>query len=382
MKIDFVFFSGSYHQHKPLVAFSAVNLLRAGTEKHSRAEIDELLDFYSVRLDLEPQKDISTVSVYVLHKHLGPVLKLLKEMVRYPVYPEKELHTFMSNQKQIHIINQKKVKHLARTYFNELIYGEQHPYGYRVRPDDFDAVSVDDLQGFHSRFFYPGNACCIVSGAMPDTIEDQIAAVFGGDRREGSGHSERTVHAELSTGRRKVHLEVSGALQSAIRIGKKLFNRTHPAYHRLKITNALLGGYFGSRLMQNIRQDKGYTYGISSNIISLVRSGYFFIGTQAGTDVTEATKEEVYKELHRLREQPADREELNSLVSYLSGSFLRSFDGPYAQSERFKELLVFGLDFSHYEEYLETLKTITAEDIMECARLYLREDDMTEVVAG
>ncbi len=382
VKIELVFFAGSYRQRKPLEAFSAVHMIRAGTESQGRAGINDLLDYYSVRLVLEPQKDIASVTLFVLHKHLKPALDLLKEIIRYPVYPAAELHTFMKNQQQIHIINQKKVQHLARTYFNELIYGEQHPYGYRLKPEDFDAVSDDDLRRFHGDFFYPRNAFCIVSGSMPGNITQYIADAFGDSHWENKAAPDVPNYPVLSSGSRKVHLEMPGALQSGIRIGKQLFNRTHPAHHRLKITNALLGGYFGSRLMQNIRQDKGYTYGITSNVISLVRSGYFFISTQAGTGVTDATREEIYKELQALREQPAGKEELSSLTSYLSGSFLRSFDGPYAQSERFKELLVFGLDFTHYDEYLETLNTITAEDIMECASLYLQENDMMEVVAG
>ena len=179
-----------------------------------------------------------------------------------------------------------------------------------------------------------------------------------------------------------MHLEVPGALQSAIRVGKQILNRTHPAYHRLKITNALLGGYFGSRLMQNIRQDKGYTYGINSSLVSLLRSGYFFIATQVGKEVRKDALEEIYKELKALRNEPASKVELQILKNYLSGNFLRSFDGPFAQALRYKELLVFGMDWEHHREFLSELKNITAEDIMETAGLYLREEEMMEVVVG
>ncbi len=382
VKIELVFLSGSRDQQKPLEAFSAMRLLRAGTENRSREEINELLDFYSAHLAADPQKDISSISMFVLNKHLEPALDLFREIVRYPVFPAEEVRTFLTNQQQIHLVNLKKVQHLARTYFGELIYGEQHPYGYRLKVYDFDALDAEDLQRFHRDHLHPGNAFCMVSGRMPENMENILGRAFGDMKagREPSG--EKADVQGLSSGRRKVHLEVPDALQSGIRVGKQLFNRTHPAYHRLKITNALLGGYFGSRLMQNVRQDKGYTYGIVSNLISLARSGYFFIATQAGTEVTGAALEEIYKELKKLRTLPAGQEELSSLKSYLSGSFLRSFDGPLAQSERFKELQVFGLDHSHYDEYLDTLKTISAEDIMECASLYLREDDMMEVIAG
>ncbi|TVR40803.1 MAG: insulinase family protein [Bacteroidia bacterium] len=382
VKIDLVFFAGSFFQNKPLVSFATTRLLRSGTSAKSRLEINELLDYYSAHLQLDAQKDIVSVSMYVLNKHLEPTLALLAMILQDPVFPEDEMRTFLKNQQQIHIINQKKVDHLARTYFGELVYGEQHPYGYRLKPENFDMVEREDLLAFHQRWFTAGNAFCIVSGRLPAKMEKMIATHLGNLSAHPIETAKPPQFQMLTSGSRKVKLEMPEALQSAIRIGKQLFNRTHPAFHRFKIANALLGGYFGSRLMQNIRQEKGYTYGITSNIISLVRSGYFFIATQVGADVSEAAREEIYRELKNLREKPATPDEMESLKNYLSGSFLRSFDGPFSQAERFKELLVFGLDHSHYDEYLQTLKTITPELIMATAADYLNEDGMMEVVAG
>ncbi len=382
VKVELVFFAGSYMQVRPLVSHATSNLLRTGTIRQNREEINELLDYYSAFLQLEAQKDIVSISIHVLNKHLEPALQLLSDMVRNPVFPEDEMRSFLKNQQQLHLINQKKVQHLARTYFNELVYGEQHPYGYRLKPEDFECVERSDLQQFHHNWFYPGNGFCIISGRMPPKIEKTIATYFGDKGWKNIDTGKPPVYHLLTSGGRKVNLSVPVAMQSAIRIGKQLFNRTHPAYHRLKITNTLLGGYFGSRLMQNVRQEKGYTYGIASNIISLLRSGYFFISTQVGADVLQPALEEIYKELKDLRHKPASKDELGSLKNFLYGSFLRSLDGPFAQGERFKELLVFGLDFSHHDDYLKTLKSITADDIMATAADYLNEDGMMEVVAG
>ena len=382
VKIEVVVRAGSYHQSKPLVAFATANLLRYGTNRKSREEINEMLDFYSAFLHLEAQKDMISVGMFVLNKHLEPALDLLAEMLQEPAFPEDSMHAFLRNHQQMHLLNQKKVSHLARTYFAELIYGEDHPYGYRLKTPDFEKVERKDLMDFHARYFHAGNAFILVAGRVPEDMTARLEQRFGRDDSPDPGAGASRGFPVISPGQRKVHLEVPDALQSAIRIGKQLFNRTHPSYHKLKITNALLGGYYGSRLMQNIRQDKGYTYGIGSNIVSLMHSGYFFITSQVGADVRDAALEEVYRELKALRTVPAEQQELEILKNYLSGSFLRSFDGPLAQKERFKELVMFGLDVSHYDEYLKTLKTITAEDIMECAGDYLHEDGMMEVVAG
>ncbi len=382
VKVELVFLSGSFHQVKALQAFAATHLLRTGTGSKSRSEINELLDYYSVHLQLDPQKDLVSVSVYVLNKHLAAVLPLISEIIRQANYPDEEMRAFLRNQEQLHSINQKRVQHLARTYFTELIYGEQHPYGYRLKTSDFQAVEREDLLRFKQESFLPNNAFMMVSGKLPGGLEKALGKHFDQQTWPAGELPNPPAYKMLSSGRRKVQLEVPGAVQSAIRIGKQLFNRTHPAYHRLKITNALMGGYFGSRLMQNIRQDKGYTYGINSNVISLLRNGYFFISTQVGGQVAQAARDEIYAELHRLSRVPATVEEMDSLKNYLAGSFLRSFDGPMAQGERFKELLVFGLDNSHYDEYLATLKSISPAEIMECARLYLNEGEMMEVVVG
>ncbi len=382
LKLELVFFAGSFYQLKPLVAFATGNLLRSGTKRKTREQINELLDFYSAHLHIEAQKDIVSVSMFVLKKHFEAAFRLFCEIVREPVSPEEEMHTYLKNQQHIHVVNQKKVQHLAMTYFNEMVYGESHPYGYRVRTDDFEKVERKDLQEFHANWFHPGNAFCVVSGQPPKGISSLISEGLGNVGWRQPEVARSPEYRMLSSGSRKMNLDMPGALQSAIRIGKQLVNRTHPAWHRLKITNALLGGFYGSRLMQNIRQDKGYTYGINSNLVSLVRSGYFFIGTQVGTDVCKAATEEIYKELAALRTVPAGGEELQTLKNYLSGNYLRSFDGPFAQAARYKELLVFGLDMSHHEDFLKELKEITAEDIMETAGLYLREDEMMEVVVG
>ncbi len=382
LKIEFVFFAGGYYELKPYIAQATANLLRSGTTAKSQNEINELFDYYSAHIHAEAQKDIMSVSMFVLTKHLEPAIKLFREILTEAVFPEDEMRVFLKNKKQLHAINQKKVQHLAMTYFNEMIYGETHPYGYRLKTEDFDKVERDDLKSFRDSWFHPRNAFCIVSGDLPERIAVLMAQEFG-KWDPGSFETRKLpVYRMLSSGSRKMHLDMPNALQSAIRIGKQLVNRTHPAYHRIKITNALLGGFFGSRLMQNIRQNKGYTYGIGSSLVSLLRGGYFFISTQVGTEVCKPALEEIYKELQMLRSHPAGKRELETLKNYLSGSFLRAFDGPLAQAERLKELLVFGLDSSHLNDYANELKTISAEDIMETAATYLREDEMMEVVAG
>lgn len=382
VKIELVFFAGSFYQSAPLVAFSAANLLRTGTANRTSAEINNILDYYGTYFHADAQKDIASFSVFVLQKHLEPVLGLFQEIIREPVFNEDEMGVFLKNQKQQYLINNQRVQYIARTYFNELLFGQHHPYGYRVEADSFDAVSRTDLLQFHRDFYHPLNAFCIVSGKLPANIRDMLRISLGGDHWPAKEKNQPPSYLASSASEKKVMVQRPHVLQSAIRIGRRLFNRTHPDYHRLMITNSLLGGYFGSRLMQNIRQDKGYTYGIGSNLVSLLRDGYFFIGSEVGVDVCQKAIDEVYRELKKLRCIPATESELAAMKAYLSGDYLRSFDGPFAQSQRYKELLAFRLDVSHFEGFLKELKDISAHQIMQTAEKYLHEDSMIELVVG
>lgn len=383
VRLELLFLAGSYHQHKPLVTYLAANLLKAGTEERSSVEISEVLDFYGTFLQVEAQKDIVSVSLLVLTKNLEYVLALLQDIIQTPSYPGSELEILLKNKKHQHIINSGKVSYLARLHFAEQLFGPEHPYGYRLRKGDFDQVGREDLLAYHRQWIHPGNLVVIASGRFPSEMMEELESHFGGASWKAPNESgDEPAFAVPLQKADPLFIYRKDALQSAIRVGKRIIERADEDYIRLAITNALLGGFFGSRLMKNIRQEKGYTYGIHSALVSMVREGYFFVSTQVGTEVCKAALEEIYLEIRRLRTEPATAAELNTLKNYLSGNFLRSFDGPFARAERFREMLVFGLKPVHYDLFLKELHEITPETIMETAHKHLHEESMIEVVAG
>ena len=148
------------------------------------------------------------------------------------------------------------------------------------------------------------------------------------------------------------------------------------------VLNTILGGYFGSRLMKNIREEKGYTYGISSHIISLHHSGYLTIVSEVGADVYKKAITEIYKEIKILREKPVPYDELTLVKNYLLGELLRMFDGPFALADSFRSILEYGLNYDFFNKGIDTVKNITPEEILSLARKYLNEESFTQVVAG
>lgn len=383
VKVEILFEAGSYFQNKPLVAFSTASLLKSGTKTKTAAQISEIFDFFGVYLHTEALKDLVIVSLFVLQKYLEPALELLKEIISEPVFVQKELDIVLQNRKTQYIVDSSKVKTLAGRQFRELLFGSNHPYGYRLQITDFDNVTREDLISYHQKWIQPHNFTIVVSGNLPDNLHGLLFKHFGAANWPANHHlPEKPSYTIADQARQRTLIPKEDSLQSAIQLGKRTINRSHPDFHRLVITNALLGGFFGSRLMKNIRQEKGFTYDISSTLVSLVRETYFFVRTQVGVEVCQEALDQIYHELKSLRNLPAGPDELQTLKNSMAGNFLRSFDGPFAQAGRLKEILFLGEDPANFEKFLVELKNCTPEIIMQTAADYLHEDSMIEVVAG
>jgi zinc protease len=382
IKIEFIFYAGSYFQNKKLTAVVTANLLQEGTLKKSSREISEIFDYYGVYANFDPQKDLSSISIFVLEKHLEPVLQLVEEIFKEASFPESELETYLQNLKQQHIVSLEKVINVARMQFGKLIFGETHPYGKVLGLEDFDLINRKDIVDFYKNHYSANNAFCIVAGSSSEKITPILEKFFGGNDWINPKGKDIPIITDNFPKPDKHFIPKENAVQSAVRIGKILPGINHTDYHKILITNVLLGGYFGSRLMKNIRQEKGYTYGINSAIVSLLNSTYFFISSQIGVEVCEKALKEIYSEIELLRTVSPDIEEVNIVRNYLYGGFLRSFDGVFAQAERLKELVAFDLDDEHFTSYIKTLDGITPVDIMNTANKHFNENEMAELVVG
>jgi predicted Zn-dependent peptidase len=179
-----------------------------------------------------------------------------------------------------------------------------------------------------------------------------------------------------------MHRDVEGALQSSVRIGRLLFPRTHPDFVGMQVVATVLGGYFGSRLMQNLREMHGYTYGVMAAMINFEKEGYLAIATQVTRDHTEDALREIYYEIERLRSEPIDEEELQLAKNMMIGEILRILDGPFGIADVTIENIMCGMDNSSTEKNVELINAITPEEVQRLAVKYLRREDLVEVVVG
>lgn len=381
VRIEFTFQSGQVKEYLPLLASTTNMMLKEGSQKYTSEELNKALDFHGAFLHLSLDKDRAGIIIFCLNRHIDKILELSLEILFRPAFPEKELNTLMKKRLQWFRINRKKMPNLAIDQFFECIFGKRHPYGHQVTESDFGSICPPLLSDFHTAHYTPENMAVIISGKVPPETASLLNRYFGNVRTANIYREENKVILKGS-GEKKVHIEKEGTVQTAIRIGGTTINKRHPDYMGLKVADAILGGYFGSRLMRNIREEKGYTYGIRSGVSSLDLSGYMVISTEVGNKYVKPTLDEIYKEVRTLQEECVSNEELGIVRNYMSGEMLRMFDGPFAIAESFRSAWEFGLDNSYYYRFAEKIRTITPDEIKSLANTYYNINDLYQVTAG
>ncbi len=382
IKVEFFFSAGMFQQIKPLQAATVNAMLEEGTLKMTAAQIADAVDYYGAFLEVGVSQDHASVVLYTLNKHLKSTLSVVEDVIKNATFPEDELDTHLTNKKQKFHVNNQKVATVARKRFTELIFGEKHPYGINVQEADFEKIKRTDLIDFYRSFYCSGNCKIVLAGKINDDVFSLLDEHFGDNDWSSVNSLKKNTVEIISCKEREQLIFKEDALQSAIRIGKVLFNKTHPDFQSLQILNTVYGGYFGSRLMSNIREDKGYTYGIGSGIASLQNSGYFFISTEVGVDVCKNAINEIYLEMDRLRNELIPADELQLVKNYLLGTFLRSVDGPFAMADRFKGILEYNLGYDYFDKYIATIKGISASQLRDLANTYFDKESMIELVVG
>ncbi|RZL05323.1 MAG: insulinase family protein [Pedobacter sp.] len=306
--------------------------------------------------------------------------EFLYSILNASVFPEKELAIFVQNQKQSLSVSLQKNDFLARKQFANALFGDT-PYGSNISASNYDGIKQQDLLDYFKSAYKPENCTIFVAGKFEDEEYRILNAIVGRDWAN-KGVSANNHFSFTSAIGSDIIIDKPDALQSAIRMGMLTINRTHEDFAGFQVLNCVLGGYFGSRLMSNIREEKGYTYGIGSGVVSLQDTGYFFIATEVGADVCQSALNEIDKEIELLKTDTIPEEELELVRSYMLGSLLGSLENAFSHADKFKNLYFSGLDYSYYDRYIQTVKTINSDDLKKLAHKYLLASDFTKVVAG
>ncbi len=380
VRIEFIFNNVNWNVQKPLQAIAVNGLINSGTVQFNAKQIAEAVDYYGSFLQTEYSADYTTITLYSLTKHLPAVLPVLWSILNESTFPEHELAIYKQNQKQKLQVSLQKNDYLARKNFAHAIFGDT-PYGSDINLESYDQLTREDLLAYYQAAYQSANCTIIAAGKFDDTSFGVLDQIFGGTWRNQGEFAVNQLEFLTEVGR-ELYLEKPEALQSAIRMGNLSINRTHADFPSLQILNCVFGGYFGSRLMANIREDKGYTYGIGSGVASLKQAGYFFLATEVGADVCGSALAEIEKEIDLLRTELVSDEELDLVRNYMLGSLLGSLENAFSHADKFKNIYFAGLDYNYYDNYIHKVKTITAEEIKNTAIKYLDWNAMTKVVVG
>lgn len=378
MSLEWVFYAGNWFESKPLVAATSNFLLKNGTSRLNAFQINEHFDYYGSYLNRACYNETATISLHCLTKHVGELLPVVRELIVDSIMPEEELSIYKQNMKQRLKVNLKKNEFVAGRLIDAYLYGENHPYGKYSKEQDFDALNQDELIEYYDKYYRNGKWVMFVAGHLPANLESLLNAYFGdlanNEVNEGVITPERAAERKY-----RIENDKQG-VQGSIRIARNFPNRHHPDFLKVLVLNSLFGGFFGSRLMSNIREEKGYTYGIHSYLQNHIHESAWMISTEAGKDVCDATITEVYKEMQRLRDEPVGEEELQLVRNYMMGSILGDLDGPFQIISRWKNIILNGLDDNYFYRSIDTIKSIKPEELRELARKYLVPEEFYELV--
>ena len=380
ISIEWIFFAGNSYEHKTPLAAATNYLIKNGTTKLTAFQINEHFENYGAYLNRTSAHETASVTLHCLTRHLPNLLPVAQELFTDSIFPEEELSIFKQNQKQRLEVSLKKCDFVANRLIDEYVYGFHHPYGKYTKLEDYDVLQQDELRKFYADYYTNGKCIMLVAGNLPKNIIETLNKHFGSLPFSTNKTADVPHKAQPSSQKKYRIVNDEKGVQGAVRLARSFPNRHHPDFMKVQVLNTIFGGYFGSRLMSNIREDKGYTYGIHSYLENHVQQSAWQISTEAGRDVCEATVQEVYNEMELLRTTPVDEEELHLVKNFLMGSLLGDLDGPFHIISRWKSYIINGLTEEYFYNSINNIRNITAEELQQLAKKYLQPNDFYELV--
>ena len=378
MSVEWVFFAGNSYEEQNLVAATTNFLLKNGTSAKTAFQVNEHFEYFGSYLNRACYHETASLSLHCLTKHIGELLPVVKELLTDSVLPEEELAIYKQNMKQRLKVNLKKSDFVAGRLIDAYLYGEQHPYGRYSSEAEFDALQRKQLTEFYEKYYRQGKLIMFVAGKLPADLEKLLDQYFG-DLSSNTIFPKEVAVQPATQRKFRVTNDAEG-VQGSVRMARPFPNRHHPDFLKVQVLNSLLGGFFGSRLMSNIREDKGYTYGIHSYLQNHIQQSAWMIATEAGKEVCEATITEVHKEMKELRDKMVEEDELLLVRNYMMGGILGDLDGPFQIIARWKNIILNNLNGQYFYDSIHTIKTISANELQELAQKYLQPEDFYELV--
>lgn len=377
IKLEFIFRAGSWFESTPGIAFFTGKMLSEGTTSYTSKTIAEALDQYGAFVEINPGFDYTNVSIHIPTQHFEKIESILKEILFQPTFPDHEFELMKQIQIQQLKVNEQKNSFVATRLFRSNLYGN-FPYGNVMTEDTINRISAEDLRN-HFEQWIKGKYDLFLTGKFDANLQHRIVNLFDKNLIPINGFERK---ATQTAPHFEQYDEREESLQSSIFMGKRCINKDHISYCKVLLLNEVFGGYFGSRLMQNIREDKGYTYGISSHLVTLKNDAYFVINSDVKKEFKQQTVDEINYEINRLKSELVSDDELYLVKNYLKGSILNTLTTPFSLTEKLKNIYFYDLEGDFYNMVFEQIDQTSSEDLLALANELLFDQALSSVIVG
>ena len=382
VKLDITLEAGSAYQQKKSLAHAANQLFGEASAGHASHEVADFMDFRGIVVERMTDVCMGNISYYFLRRYAAELFPLLRELFDAPAFTEQMFEAYRGKRRQMLSQGFQKTSYVARNKHYELLYGTQHPLGTYAQPEDLDRLTMADVADFQRQHYRLADAHIVVSGHVDDELLALADRYLSVPTNSEAAPSRIVLPSPMpAVAQGPHHIVVPNAVQSTIRIGRILpFGWDDPRYSRFMVLSTVLGGYFGSRLMTNIREDKGYTYGIYSQTQVFRGSIVFFIVADVAAEATQAAVDEVFNEIRQLQGEPVGGEEMERVRNFMMGDFIRSIDGSFEQSERYRQMTSTNVTEQFSANLIDAIQTTTPAEVQSLAQQLL--SDLFVVTAG
>lgn len=379
LKLDVVFNGGRLAETQKTQSRSIGAMLKEGTSNYTGEQLSTFFDYHGASYNSFSSMDFTTITLFSLTKHFPKLISRFSDIVFEPSFPSGELDKLVKNSIQRLQMDKAKNDIVAYRNITEKVFGKEGKYGYNSTVDTYKNLTRNTLLSYYEEMISTQSCTLFLSGKFDTSTFDVLNQHFGKWNYKGNYEPNYPVR-EFEEG--NFFFDSPNKLQSAIRIGRHFGNRKHEDFSKLSFLSNVFGGFFGSRLMKNIREDKGYTYNIYSDLDTMLHDGYFYIATELAGKHVEPGLEEIFKEMRNLQENLIPEAELNMNKNYILGNLLNSLDGPFQSIRIIKSTILNDQTKEDLEGVIRTFANITAEELRETAIKYLNPSDYTQVIVG
>jgi predicted Zn-dependent peptidase len=383
VRVDFMFKGGQWLQTKALQAGLTYKMLKDGTKLYPHDVIAERLDFYGASVEAGVNLSYGRIGVTCLKKHLQNVLPIVLDMIEHPVFSEDRLSIALQQAKVSYDVSMQTVGEQCKRLFYKSLFEKDHPMSQFPKSSDYSNLFVHDLDDYVSLNNCTDNCVvfltCDLDSAILHYVQSSIEKWSCGVRSAYRGFGELNDLALVE--RRFEHKMDTPVVQACLRMGCRTLQRNHSDYVSLMVLTTILGGYFGSRLMSNIRESKGYTYDISASLFQTPQCVLLSVKTETSSQYVDDVVREVYKEMDRLRCELVSKDELGLVKNYLLGYMCRGYENNFLLSSRLMNLCSNGLTLKDIVSESEKIRQVTPIVLRDVAERYFQPNTMVECIA-